>query len=59
MFINGKRNGKGKEYYYNNNNLAFEGEYFNGEKWNGKGKKYNNGKLLFEEEYLYGTKKHL
>ena len=35
-YINGKRNGKGKEYthYYG---LTFEGEYFGGLKWNMKG----------------------
>ena len=39
-YLNGKRNGKGKEYYskkYFNNDLEFEGEYLNGER-NGKGK---------------------
>ena len=35
-YLNGKRNGKGKE-YYNDNLLKFEGEFFNGFKWNGKG----------------------
>ena len=32
-YINGVRNGKGKEYY--NDKVIFEGEYINGEKWNG------------------------
>ena len=44
-YLNGKRNGKGKEYceVFNNNILVFEGEYLNGKKWNGKGydKKHN------------------
>ena len=45
-FINGKKNGKGKE-YWNNGQLLYEGEYLNGKK--GKGKEFNdNGKLLFE-----------
>jgi len=35
-YLNGKRNGKGKE-YYNNNNIKFEGEYLNWKKWNGIG----------------------
>ena len=40
-FFNGKyiiyeKNGKGKEYYVSNDMLIFEGEYFNGKKWNGK-----------------------
>ena len=33
-YINGKKNGKVKE--YDNGELIFEGEYFNGVKWNGK-----------------------
>ena len=53
--MNGKRNGKGKE-YYENGNIEFEGEYLNGKR-NGKGKEYfNNGKLLFEGEYLNGKR---
>ena len=35
-YINGKRNGKGKEYYYNGT-LKFEGEYLFDKKWNGNG----------------------
>ena len=31
-YINGRKNGKGKEYYYNGK-LEFEGEYLNGLKW--------------------------
>ena len=54
-FLNGERNGKGKE-YYNHGNLIFEGEYLNGLK-NGKGKEYyDNGNLIFEGEYLNGKK---
>ena len=50
-YSNGIRNGKGKEYYYDNT-LKFEGEYLNDER-NGKGKEYNKiGKLVFEGEYL-------
>jgi len=37
-YLNGKRNGKGKE-YYDNGNLKFDGEYLYGER-NGKGKEY-------------------
>ena len=40
-YLNGKRNGKGKE-YYDNGELLFEGDYLNGKKWNGKIKKYMN-----------------
>jgi len=36
-YLNGKRSGKGKEYYDDNNILKFEGEYLNGKR-NGKGK---------------------
>ena len=36
-YLDGKRNGQGKE--FRNNRLIFEGEYFNGER-NGKGKEY-------------------
>ena len=51
-YLNGKRNGKGKE-FDNSGTLIFEGEYLNGKK-HGKGKEYNcYGKLLFEGEYLY------
>ena len=45
-YLNGLRNGKGKEYYYNGK-LEFEGEYSNGTR-NEKGKQYDfNGKLIF------------
>ena len=45
-YSNEVRNGKGKEYYLNGN-LKFEGEYFNGKKWNGKGyDKYGN--IIYE-----------
>ena len=54
-YLNGKRNGKGKEYY--DGKLIFEGEYLNGER-NGKGKEYDHiyGNLRFEGEYLNGEK---
>ena len=55
-YLNGKRNGKGKEYWYTGN-LSFEGEYLNGKR-NGKGKEFwDNGKLIFEGEYVDGKKK--
>ena len=54
-YLNGEKNGKGKEYYFHGE-LLFEGEYLNGEK-NGKGKEYYfHGELLFEGEYLNGEK---
>ena len=47
-YLNGKRNGKGKE-YYDNGKLTFEGEYLNGKR-NGKGREYDyNGKLNLKE----------
>ena len=55
-YLNGKKNGKYKEYYHDGK-LEFEGEYLNGKKWNGKCKVYDyNGKLYFEGEYLNGKK---
>ena len=58
-YLNGKRNGKGKE-YYDYGKLIFEGEYLNGERWNGKGKVYvdYNGELEFEGKYLNGKRKY-
>ena len=52
-FLNGKKNGKGKEYY--DGQLVFEGEYLNGQR-NGKGKEYYNDELIYEGEYLKGKK---
>ena len=50
-YLNGKRNGKGKE-YYPGGTLEFECEYLNGKR-NGKGKEYGyNGKLKFEGQFL-------
>ena len=37
-----EKNGKGKEYVLNTNNLIFEGEYIDGKR-NGKGKEYDYG----------------
>ena len=55
VYLNGKKNGKGKEYYFFGK-LKFEGEYLNGKR-NGKGKEYgSNGNIIFEAEYLNGKK---
>ena len=53
QFLNGERNGKGKEYYLESyNSIKFEGEYLN-DKRNGKGKEYySNGDLMFEGDFL-------
>ena len=45
-YLEGQRNGKGKE-YYENGKLKFEGKYLNG-KIIGY---YDNDKLKFDEEY--------
>ena len=56
-YLNGERNGKGKEYDYGSfsEDLIFEGEYLNGKR-NGKGKEYKKEILIFEGEYLNGKK---
>ena len=56
-YKNGKKNGKGKEYYYMDK-ILYEGEYLNGKR-HGKGKQYYyiDGNLEFEGEYLYNEKK--
>ena len=52
-YLNGRRNGKGIEYYWYGN-IKFEGEYLNGLK-NGKGKEYYyHNKIKFEGEYFNG-----
>jgi len=64
-YLNGKRNGKGKEYYeFRDNNIKFEGEYFYDKKWNGKGYDNKNnfiyeikdGKGLFKKYNNTGEK---
>ena len=45
-YVNGEKHGKGKE-YFKNGVIKFEGEYFRGKKWNGKG--YNMNKELIYE----------
>ena len=53
QYINGFKNGKGKEYYTYKGQPLFEGNYLNGKK-NGKGKEYDDeGNLIFEGEYKY------
>ena len=56
-YLNGKKHGKGEEYYESgkySNKLKFEGEYLNGQR-HGKGKEYyKNEGLLFEGEYKSG-----
>ena len=45
-YLNGERNGKGKEYNFDNK-IIFEGEYINGERWKGKETIYKENKLIF------------
>ena len=49
-YKDGKRNGNGKEYFHGE--LEFEGEFLNGEKWNGiyRKKETINGKITIELE---------
>ena len=49
------KDGKGKEYDKETNELIFEGEYKN-KKRSGLGKEYHEGKLIFEGEYREGTR---
>ena len=51
-YLNGEKNGKGVEYYYDGS-LQFEGRYLNGKR-NGIGKEYKKSKLIFEGQYLDG-----
>ena len=54
-YLNGKRNGYGKE-YFNNGRIQFEGEYLNGKR-NGDGKEYDKfGNLIYEGKYLDGKR---
>ena len=53
-YINGERNGKGKE--YEDDKLIFEGLYKDNKR-NGKGKEYNsNGELIFDGRCLNDIK---
>ena len=52
-YLNGKRIGKGKEYYLGN--LIFEGEYLYGKR-NGEGKEYYGGRLIYEGKYANGKR---
>ena len=55
-YLNGERNGKGKE-YNQNDKLIFEGEYLDGKIWNGKGKEFDyKENLIFEGKYLNGKR---
>ena len=57
-YLNDKRNGQGKEYKYGENFLVFEGQFLNGQRWEGIGKEYDTNVycLSFEGEYKTGKK---
>ena len=50
-YKNGKRNGKGKE-FYKKDSIKFEGEYFNDKKWNGKLYEYD----IYDDKKIYEIK---
>ena len=53
-YLNGERNGKGKEYKHNE--IIFEGEYLNGKR-NWKRKEYDElGILIYEGKFLNGKR---
>ena len=52
-YLNGKRNGKGIEYWIDGD-LIFEGEYLDGKIWNGKGKGKYGFNSIFDGDYLNG-----
>ena len=69
-YKNGKRNGKGKEYFndnivslfsdndFNENTIKYEGNYYDGER-EGEGIEYfENGKIKFKGEFTNGKKKN-
>ena len=57
-FLNGERNGNGKEYSDYDGTLIYEGEFFDGKR-NGKGKEYNDkGYVIFEGEFSNGDWKN-
>ena len=56
-YINGRRNGRGIE-YYSKNKIGFEGEYLEGKQWNGKEIAYNSdGESAFSIDYTEGKSK--
>ena len=55
-YLNGLRNGKGKQYNADYFRLIFEGIFLNGKKWNGKGKEHNN-KGEIDLEYINGEQR--
>ena len=60
QYLNGEKHGKGKE-YDERGEIVFEGEYYEGKRWNGKGnveeKENRQGMAKFESEYINGKRK--
>ena len=54
-YLNGKKNGYGKE-YNTSNKLIFIGEYFKGKPYNGKYKEYDSDILVYEGKISKGKK---
>ena len=57
-YLNGERNGKGKE-YDSNGILKFEGEYLNGKEWNGNGYNKKGNREDNIEYEIKGGKGHI
>ena len=58
-YSNGKRNGQGKEFITINleNEIIFEGEYLEGQRWKGDGKEYdNNEQIIYSGSYNNGRR---
>ena len=54
-YFNGKRNGKGKDYYYNGN-IKYEGDYKKGKR-HGEGYKYDKtGSIIYIGEFKDGKR---
>ena len=55
IYFEGEKNGSGKEFNYENDELIFEGEYVKGKR-NGKGKEYRFSKLKYEGNFVDGIR---
>jgi len=55
-YLNGKKQGKGKEYHYKYG-LIFDGEFLDGKRWNGIGIEVNeDDQIIFRGKYLNGER---
>ena len=55
-YLNGERNGKGKEYY--EDELEYEGEFLNGRR-QGRGKEYDEGKLIYLHHIFFFSRNYI